>query len=164
MTSEQSKKNQRIQVTKELFWEASNEGCRLNAAIMGYTSATGESLLGVIGEPVFTQDETGTQSKLERLIRSDLGSKLIHSSDNGRTWREGESLVATRETSDVVTDDYLDVENDVHMYFILRRVMDLAKLAGRHGMTYSQQLYRDVPRWRSDLGESAGGRPERRGI
>ena len=116
MTSEQSKKNQRIQVTKELFWEASNEGCRLNAAIMGYTSATGESLLGVIGESVFTQDETGTQSKLERLIWSDLGSKLIHSSDNGRTWREGESLVATRETSDVVTDDYLDVENDVHMY------------------------------------------------
>ena len=115
MTSEQPKKNQKIKVTKALFWEASNEGCRLNAAIMGYTAATGESLLGLIGEFVFTQNETGTESKLERLIRSHLGSKLIHSSDNGKTWREGESLVATRETSDVVTSDYLDVDNDVHM-------------------------------------------------
>ena len=122
-----------IAVSKEPFWTASYPGCRVEAVIFGYASTNSSRLLGIVRELELNQDETGGQFRREH---------LIHSDDHGRTWHTGEAFNLTGDGSHVLVSNYLDAPTDTYFLFILRRVMDRAKLAGRHVMTYSQQLYR----------------------
>ena len=123
----------KIAVSKEPFWEVPHPGCRVEAVIFGYASNNSSRLLGIVRELELNQDETGGESRREH---------LIHSDDHGRTWQAGEAFNLAGDGSHVLVSNYLDAQTDTYFLFILRRVMDRAKLAGRHVMTYSQQLYR----------------------
>ena len=123
----------KIAVSKEPFWEVPHPGCRVEAVIFGYASNNSSRLLGIVRELELNQDETGGESRHEH---------LIHSDDHGRTWQAGEAFNLAGDGSHVLVSNYLDAQTDTYFLFILRRVMDRAKLAGRHVMTYSQQFYR----------------------
>ncbi|MAG36090.1 MAG: hypothetical protein CL878_07595 [Dehalococcoidia bacterium] len=133
MGSPAESRSSEVGITKELFWEAPYTGCRLDAVVFGYASTKGPRLLGMAREMELDEDETGGRFRRERLIYSD---------DHGRTWQDGESFNLAGDGSHVLVSDYLDAETDTYFLFALRRVMDRAKLAGRHVMTYSRQLYR----------------------
>ncbi|MAG35861.1 MAG: hypothetical protein CL878_06425 [Dehalococcoidia bacterium] len=123
----------KIEVRKELFWEAPYTGCRLDATILGYVSTRSGRLLGRVRESVLADDETTGHFRREYLVFSD---------DRGQTWQEGESFDVSEHGSHIVYWDYLDEETDIHLLFLWRRELQRAKRIGRHPMTYSRQLYR----------------------
>lgn len=126
-------KGNRIEVTKELFWEAPYLGCRLDATILGYVSTKSNRLLGRVRESVLADDETTGHYKKEYLVFSE---------NAGRSWQEGESFDVAEQGSHIVYWDYLDEETDIHLLFLWRRELQRAKSNELHPMTYSRQLYR----------------------
>ena len=119
MTSEVSNRDT-IEIEKTQFWPSPRAGCRVNALILGYTSAKGRRLFGTCVEEDFEQ--------LEKTVGiGNTRTGLMYSDDHGQSWRLDEApFSVTRQTDDglvyeVPTSTVLDVQNDVFVLFWLRR-------------------------------------------
>ena len=100
-------------VTKTPFWQASHEGCQVWGQIFGRSSGHGEDLYGLLSEYVLATDET--MARLERSV-------VIHSPDNGKTWRELEAFATTDTPDGVRTESVicciLDTRRDLFLRFL----------------------------------------------